>query len=303
MATLEKNVSNNAAKKAQASAAPLNEQAMLVHLEITSWRASKKDQKANAHVQSEFHVADKVSSVWKRLVDKSAVNKVLTIGQNARMEHYRLTLPWENEGSRLLPSSLYAEYRQTMAEHQRKFFAAMEDLLSDYPRLIEAAAGLLGELFNLSDYPTAEALRSKFGFRSTISNVPNAHDFRVSIGDAEKQAIMADMQRRQQEWFADTSKHLWERLYNVVKGLFEQLEKDGIVRQACLDNIRDVCNLLGELNVGRDPVLDKARKEIEAKLCSVSADELSLKGGGNKAARKEHLEKAKTVLKAVGQYL
>jgi len=54
---------------------------------------------------------------------------------------------------------------------------------------VENAKVRLGGLFRSEDYPRVEELRSKFSFETKVMPLPDAGDFRVTLGDEEKERI------------------------------------------------------------------------------------------------------------------
>jgi hypothetical protein len=47
----------------------------------------------------------------------------------------------------------------------------------------------LGGLFRPEDYPAPDELRSKFSFETKVMPLPDAGDFRVTLGEEEKERI------------------------------------------------------------------------------------------------------------------
>jgi hypothetical protein len=53
----------------------------------------------------------------------------------------------------------------------------------------------LGGLFRPEDYPLSTEIRDKFGFETKVMPLPDADDFRVSLGDEEKDRVKRQIHR------------------------------------------------------------------------------------------------------------
>jgi hypothetical protein len=66
----------------------------------------------------------------------------------------------------------------------------VDDFLDFYPSYIEHVRPELNGLFREEDYPSADALRKKFGLKLEVLPIPSGDDFRVTMS-AEEQARVA----------------------------------------------------------------------------------------------------------------
>ena len=69
---------------------------------------------------------------------------------------------------------------------------------------------------------------------------------------------------------------LWRRLFTVVETMATRLTKDGEPKfhNSLVTNAQDVCDLLKQMNITKDPRLEALRKEVEARLCQTDSKEL-----------------------------
>lgn len=77
---------------------------------------------------------------------KKAVTAVRTF-------HYDNTLPWLDEGMRVLPSANYEAYKAEMEKHKDGFDSAVRNFCDHWPETILAEQSRLGDKFRADDYP------------------------------------------------------------------------------------------------------------------------------------------------------
>jgi hypothetical protein len=101
-----------------------------------------------------------------------------------RQYFYQITLPWSDEGFRLLPSNLYFDLTTRMREFEASFEQGMESFIQVYPQYIEQVRPELNGLFREEDYPAAEKLRKKFGVKldSDVAASGKLNDWRHTKG-------------------------------------------------------------------------------------------------------------------------
>ena len=83
----------------------------------------------------------------------------------ARSSHYEQTLPWDDQGSRLLTVANYEQYMELLDGLRERMVRERARFIEDYEDNIDQARLDLGKLFRIEDYPSKEALLGKFGIR------------------------------------------------------------------------------------------------------------------------------------------
>lgn len=253
----------------------LHERAMLVKLNISQWTGRKKDKRITQETNS-FYGADPSSGYYsKSLIAKEAVRSIQQAVNLTRKFHYENTLPWGDNGERLLPAKNYFDYTQSMREFNTAFDSEVKRFLDVYPSLIMDAEYKLNKMFNRSDYPDAFQIRKRFNFTTEITPVPSGTDFRVDLAQDEVDAIRQQIEVQSRKAQTEAMNDLWNRLYDVVQKMATKLdEEDSIFRDSLVDNIKNLTALLPKLNVADDTALERMRKEVEQKLCRVTPIEL-----------------------------
>jgi len=107
-----------------------------------------------------------------------------------RHTFYKITLPWSDEGFRLLPSNLLLRLDGPYARSSRPAFEqGVESFSSASIRSTsKQVRPELNGLFREEDYPAADKLRKKFGVKLEILPIPTGNDFRVQMSAEDRRA-------------------------------------------------------------------------------------------------------------------
>ena len=175
----------------------LSERAMLTSLHISSYAGNMFDQQATEEFNESNNADRKRAGRYnKKLIDPKFLSGVSAAHNNARRLHRLLTLPWDDDGTRILTTAGYLPYTEKMHDCRLKAEDEVKQFISTLPDAVKEAKQRLGELFNEDDYPTNDVLKSKFGFDVEIKPVPESGDFRAQLSDAQVKAIVKDIERR-----------------------------------------------------------------------------------------------------------
>jgi len=244
----------------------INKKAMLVYLNISTWTGRKYDQKISREIEDKYNSND-AGRYNKLLIAGDSVQNIRRIVSEARTFHYHNTLPWSDNGARLLPAANYFHYVNSMQKFTGEYEKEVENFISLYPQLKKEALYRLNGMYLEEDYPDTQTLTTKYSFQTQISPVPDADDFRVTLQKDEVEAIRETIEEQAKEATAIAMKDLWQRLFKVVEHLVERLKKtDNKFKNSLVSNISELCDLLPKLNITDDPKLAEAVNEIKSKL-------------------------------------
>ncbi len=252
----------------------LSSRAMLCSLSISMWSARKHDPDASQEIAQHHGAQADAGRYHKVLLPKEALAEVQKIVSDARQEHYFMTLPWDDNGYRVLPSAAYMDHTEKMRELSNRFTPAVDALAQQFGELVEQAKMRLGSLFRPEDYPAADELRRKFSFETKVMPLPDAGDFRVTLGNEEKERIKRQITAAVEASVQVASRELWQRLYDAVSHLAERLEaykvtEEGVehpFRDSVVTNLMKLVDVLPKLNVTGDPELERLASEVRASL-------------------------------------
>ena len=252
----------------------LSARAMLCSLSISVWSARKHDLEASEEIAQRHGAQADAGRYHKVLVPKAALSEIQKIVSEARQEHYFMTLPWDDNGYRVLPAAAYMEHTDKMRALSNRFTPAVETLATQLNQLLEEAKIRLGGLFRAEDYPAPEELRAKYSFETKVLPLPDANDFRVTLAEEEKERIKRQITASVEASLQVGSRELWQRLYEAVSHMAQRLQAykvtgEGVehpFRDSVVTNLVKLVDILPKLNVTGDAELERLAEEARASL-------------------------------------
>lgn len=276
------------------ASANVRNKAMLATLNIRTWKAQKYDRQASHQVAENNRAKDKAGRYNKRLIDVDQYIKPIdSCGNRMREAHYSMTLPWLDNGQRILPMAHYQRYCGVMNDLRDEFDQAVRYFLSKYPDAKFEARQFLGSLYNDNEYPSVDQLAAKFEADYYMTPLPDSSDFRVDIDDAdiEKAAERIDAALKQGEAEA------WRRLTECVEAIASKLPAydRGELRtfkDTLITNLRDIAELTPGLNILDNPRLEALASVANQRLAQYDAKTLK----ENEALRHDVAKEAEAIL-------
>ena len=260
----------------QGGTSMITERAMLAAVHISIWTAVKHDRKISRDVASQ-HGAHQGAGRYNKQLLRGAdkLDDLRTLAGHIRQYFYKITLPWSDEGFRLLPSNFYFDLMERMREFEASFEQGVESFLAVYPQYVEQVRPELNGLFREEDYPSAEKLRQKFGVRLEILPIPSGGDFRVEMSAEEQTRISREIDANVRQSLSRGTEDLWKRLRDVVSHMVERLnEPESRFHASLVTNVLDLVDILPRLNVRGDADLNRFADQAKQQLCNYSAQEL-----------------------------
>lgn len=249
----------------------LSSSAMLVTLNISVWGARKKAKDEEAQlIRTSNARSSKAASIHKHLLaDAEPLMAISRFASDCRTWMYANTLPWTDNGDRLLPTSQFFTFKQEAARREQHFWNPLVQTLErEYPALISGMAMELGSMFARSEYPDPSTIVDKFGFRLTFSPVPEAGDIRVDLpADAIKE-LRTQYAAESDARVEAAMKDAWDRLHKALVHMKTKVSpsEDGSTRRihaTMLEGAGELCAVLSTLNITGDPKLEEARRALE----------------------------------------
>lgn len=266
------------------SASKLSSSALIVNLSLSVWTGRKLDKRVSEEVDQAKSTRTRAGNYHKNLLAGSGkLEQITKIANACRAWLYSTTQPWGDNGDRLLPVSSLLDFKSRLADYEMQFGTAVNDFLNDYDTLVAAAAFQLGDLFNREDYPTRESIEGKFGFRYSLTPLPQAGDFRVDVGNDGLRELQDQYERVMHDRVTGAMSEAWERLHEVLSKMSERLADDfdehgdvkrKIFRDSLIDNAVEICGLLKHFNITGDLRMDEMRRQLEDTLRTVDAQSL-----------------------------
>ena len=254
----------------------ITQRAMLAAVHISIWTATKHDRKVSRDVADRNGAQERAGRYNKQLLmGAGKLEELRTLAGQIRQHFYTITLPWSDEGFRLLPSHFYFDLTARMREFEASFSSGVDEFLLVYPDYIREAHAELGGLFREEDYPAADQLREKFNVKLEVLPIPTGDDFRVTLSAEEKARVAREIDANVRQSLTRGTEDLWKRLRDVVSHLVDRLsEPDARFHSSLVTNIFDLVSLLPLLNVNQDLDLDRFATQIRDRLCNYTAQDL-----------------------------
>jgi hypothetical protein len=287
----------------------LTEKAMLVRLGISMWTARRFDKEISEEVAEIHGTAREAGRFNKLLLPKTALQPLQAAATALRGHHERETLPWSLTGVALLPSANYFAY---MGEHRRlriMFDDERARFLTAYESAKAQAKRDLADMYREDDYPEVDALAGRIGVNLDVMPMPEAADFRVSLGSEEEARIRDSIERSVNASIEAAVRSLWERVHETVTAMHDRLSayqrdpKTGRIsnpfRDSLVSNLRELVDLMGRLNVTDDPQLEAVRRRLADKLCEHEPEALR----EDDALRARQAAECRAILDSMGGYI
>jgi hypothetical protein len=268
--------------------------AMLVNVHVGAWSGFKRDKGAAREVADSANATDKEAfSVSKRLISKESIDPVNSAMTAIRTHFADRTLPWKDNGDRLLPRKMYQVFIDEHAVLEQAYYDAVNQFIRDYANEREEARGRLGSRFSLDEYPHPDDVRGRFYCRVVIDAITDAKDFRVGMSKDAIDVIRGQIETDTMQRIMDAQKDVWARIEETVTHfagrIAAQLEEPvkgkrrSPLHQSTVNNLIHLVNALPALNIVGDPNMKAVGRRLHGLLSNYS-DVEPLKGNPSMCA-------------------
>ncbi len=273
----------------------ISDNAILVSTSFKVLGIHKKDELATDHVNSHFESStakcSKALLHGRHLKGIKAVRTAVCdfIGRN--------TLPWSEDGKRLLPAANFDKFQSKMEDFKHQWRVEVEDFVRRWDDMLYEAASASGKLFDKSAYPDKSEVTGKFKFSVNFSKVPNANDFRVElISESAEAEIRKSISDQVNQEVLSGKRDILERITKNMRHLAEVLtDPKKQFRKSALTNATEMAQLLKDLNVTNDPSITDLADDAKSLLDNFDADDLITKG------QEAQIEAGKKVNESLGK--
>jgi len=292
----------------------LSERTMLVSLHIGSYSGMMFDKEATESFNETMGADIKTAGRYnKRLINTMFLKDVSAAHNAARKIHRLLTLPWDDDGTRILTTKGYMNYTKMLKDCRLKSEGEVRAFIKNRQAAIDEAKVRLGDLFNADDYPDEDGLAEKFSFDVEIKPMPESGDFRAQLSDEAVKAVVKDIERRSNKRIEDAMRDVFSRVADLVRRMAERLRayqppvkgedggkrSSGVFRDSVVYDIHEMVEMLPSLNVTEDPRVDELIKQLSSELVEHSPEILR----ADAKVRAQTITKADAILKKVERYM
>ena len=239
----------------------LAEKAMLVRLTRSMFQPYAFDRQTTQDVELQTGVR-KAGRFNKRLMLDCGQLKDTISAYNAVYGFHMLhTVPWLDDGMRMLPADQYFDYNQGIRELIHQAERTADELAARWDEYVQADMARLGPLADIRDYPTD--IRNRFAVSIKFLPVPSSSDFRVQISDEDRASLDQALVEAEQR----ATVHLLEDMLEPVRRAVEKLstpigQEGSIFRDSLISNMIEAAQRARKLNVAGDARITAMVDEI-----------------------------------------
>lgn len=262
----------------------LAKSAMLVSVTIVNGGllGERRDTMASALVESTYSIAHRRAKASKYLIDRKhkTVKAVVAASQRVREVVYRYTMPWGDEKMRLLPVKMEQEFRTKLNDAMAELEDARTDYVQAYPGLVSASERDLGELFDATQYPDADKVKSLFTSKVTYWPIPESSHFVAEIASEAAKSAKETIETEIENRLVEATYDMVKRAKEVVSAFSNKLEQvkpesfidgdddlytelvGGTFRDSLTENIADMARLIEAMNLTGNDQIKKVVKDL-----------------------------------------
>ena len=284
----------------------ISECAFECQLTIGACGFTKTDRNLSRHLAEVTGGEDRFRAV-KPLIPKRFLDPIMTIHRNLRKEFHVHTLPWFYDGTGILPMSLLTKFQEVVARHQRQASTEVEKLISEMPIIRLAAQTQLGTAYDEDDIPSDDDIRRLFTIDLRLRPIKSEGDFRLDMSGEVIESIKDDYHKEMSDQVSAGTANAYSRVVNVLEGMVTGLERHGtevegteragFFRNAVVDNVCMLSDILDDLNLTGDEHLTNLSSDVRTRLTVFSPADLREDDNLREAVitdAREMLDRAKT---------
>lgn len=251
----------------------LADKAMIASLNISVWTAKKHDKQMSKETTDKHKMQPDMARVNKSLLGKKALAEITNLAVSLRKRFHELTLPWDDNGRRILTSTAYFDLAKEMREGIDKFADEKTKVIGHYPAMQAEAKILLNGGYNEEDYPSLSTIAGKFRIAFNVEPLPMADDFRVSMADTEANLIRKQIEDQANERQKLAMKDIFVRLSEVIGKMAKKLKEykpreddkkaENSFKDSLLENVQAVLDIIPMLKLTDDADIDSFMAETK----------------------------------------
>lgn len=242
----------------------LADRALLVRLARKRLRTTIRDKNLEGAVRAQAN--DDSITVSKHLFRdrNSKVRDLMRKYDEVYVYHKENTLPWMDNGMRLLRSDRYMEYMEGVRRHIAEVEQLLPTVVDNWEQLVADDMAERGAAAQRDEYPQAYDVAEMFAIDVQCFPLPSAKDFRVDVDDETKAALGRALEQAEERGRLEVVKMMLTPIQKAVEKLRVPIGEEGaIFRDSLVENIREGVAQAKALNISDDPQLIATIEEVE----------------------------------------
>lgn len=255
----------------------LKQKALMVRLSRHKLSRNKMDKTLGQELRKNKNVDDDSAvRVNKSIFTKASTDQYMKIYNEGSKYFYRVTLPWDDQGWRLLAIDLYGDFTKKMKSYTKQYREQVVTFVEQIEKNIEEAKAMLGDAWKAEDYDKflrpngtvdSEWLFEQFQFEVEFNTVTSGDDLRASLTDDDKEIIADQINAQALAKFQRANEHIINTLHKCIFEIHERLcKKENIFRDTLISNLEELCDIIPAMNIAGDPAINKLAEEAKLKL-------------------------------------
>jgi hypothetical protein len=256
----------------------VRETCVLAKITTSSLGLSRTDKAASKRASADNHAVDGAARVVvSRLAGADEVHKEITAAQrDAAAALKRLSMPYDEDGWRILPNAKFETFLQELGRHKATFDAAMAKLNAEADAIIGKAMANKGD-FDI-EVPTRDELVGAYSLTNAFQPVPDGSTFKglpPAVAEKLARAVEKRVAAAVEAAHVDTLKRLLSPLEYFVERMqsYDQREQElaagkevgrhGVFRDTALTNVQEIVNMLEAFNITSDERLAQIKAMLD----------------------------------------
>jgi hypothetical protein len=258
----------------------LSSASVVVNVEVNVWSATKQDRAISDEVTDAYKAHKDAGRFVKNLLAGDPTHKKLLLHRQSVYNWMkRWTYDWSGS-NRLLPFIRLEKFKAEWAKHEQDHKELVQEFVNRYPDIVAEMAFKQGELFKKEDYPGVNEIGSRFAMRLSVMPVPES-DFRVAIANDIAEDLKSHYENTAQETIQRAMRDASEQLLDYIKRIAhacsdptEEGKRKPKVYESTISSLKELINMLGHFNITQDETLEAMRKEAQAVIGDLSAEDI-----------------------------
>ncbi len=247
-------------------------------LSTGAWRATRLHREETKTVNAAHHTTD-AAKVHVKLTSSPALHALNKLHAAAYDAHKTLTLPTIQDGFRIIPAGREFEHSAKMQAFASEHTKLRDQFVAEYDADKATAPARLNGLYDPAHWPHVSTVAARFTFETRYLTCPTVNGW----GD----------------WIIESARaaedELRERLTEALTRVASRCASDGKLYDSVFTNLREVIELVPDLNINDAPELTAAAN-LAKEIAGLEADTIR----DSKSARKSAAQKASSILAVMG---
>jgi hypothetical protein len=219
-----------------------------------------KDLSAAAAVDKEFSSQHAGKFMKKLMADSSKFTAVHSKLNEAYGWHRNITMPFLDNGMRMLNVEKLDEYMQRIGTFKSEIQRLLIDLKPEWDNEIMKDMTRLGALANVKDYPDWAEVEYKYKIDVKVLPVPEASDFRFAVDPA----IVRELDTMKDQAKIEGRREVYSRVDKLVSAAMVNCSKDKPrIHESMLENMADLADVMQYLNIHSDAEMNVVAEKLK----------------------------------------